>query len=316
MNRIRFTFHSITDPGFFPNLGVALESQPVHDIINVSPQHGIGQFVKREVDNNISIFSWQFHLNKNFIFDKTPVLHDRNNALTITFITEATKIYALYGGNALPFELKRKRNVLMMQDSARLKLEIPAGEKVRAFSVAVSKNWLHQEITPEISTPPILLSATTCNELKTLGELMNNIDSEKINPVSLKSRAWSLVTDFYSRIIKEKSVLKMADPRILQAAELIRQHATLELPNIETIARQLAMSASTLKRHFKNVFGQSIYEHYLSIKMEHARQLLLEQSITVSEVASLLHYEKVSCFIDMFKKHFGISPGEFKKESA
>ena len=43
--------------------------------------------------------------------------------------------------------------------------------------------------------------------------------------------------------------------------------------------------------------------------MEHAKKILLQQQLSVSELAALLDYEKVSSFIDMFKRHFGVSPG-------
>lgn len=57
------------------------------------------------------------------------------------------------------------------------------------------------------------------------------------------------------------------------------------------------------------MFGKSIYEYYLELKMDYAKRLLMERPLSVNEVASMLDYEKVSNFIDMFKRHHGITPG-------
>lgn len=77
----------------------------------------------------------------------------------------------------------------------------------------------------------------------------------------------------------------------------------------------MALSESTLKRNFKMLYGTSIYEYYLRKKMQKARQLFTEKAIPVKEVAYMLGYEKVSNFIQMFKKHHNLSPGRLKKNA-
>ena len=84
-------------------------------------------------------------------------------------------------------------------------------------------------------------------------------------------------------------------------------------PGIHFIAKKVALSESTLKRYFKVLFNQTVHEHYLQLKMEHAKQLLVQDDLPVNEVAGRLKYEKVSSFIDAFKRLFGYSPGQLKK---
>jgi AraC-like DNA-binding protein len=48
--------------------------------------------------------------------------------------------------------------------------------------------------------------------------------------------------------------------------------------------------------------------------MELAKTLLLQQPCSVNEMAELMGYEKVSHFIEIFKKHHGCSPGSVKKQ--
>lgn len=98
-----------------------------------------------------------------------------------------------------------------------------------------------------------------------------------------------------------------------EVERIIADHLHTSLPEIDAIARQVAMSRSSLKRYFKSVFKKNVYEYYLGLKMELARQMLVEKALSVNEVASMLGYEKVSHFILMFRKHYGVSPGSIKK---
>lgn len=102
--------------------------------------------------------------------------------------------------------------------------------------------------------------------------------------------------------------------KMLTVEKVLDEHLNKSLPSIRSIARSLALSESTLKRNFKQVFGTSIYNLYLQKKMQQARQLLAENNVSVKEIAYKLGYEKPSNFIRIFKKHYSFSPGSFRKQ--
>ena len=99
--------------------------------------------------------------------------------------------------------------------------------------------------------------------------------------------------------------IRQVEERLLQSLEDM-------LPSQKELAKEFALSESTLKRHFKAVFGKTMYEYYLEKKMDLARKLLQEKKVTVSETAYMLGYEKVSAFISMFKKVHKVLPGSLK----
>ncbi len=101
--------------------------------------------------------------------------------------------------------------------------------------------------------------------------------------------------------------------KILMVENILLDHLDKPLPSLPVIAQTVTLSESTLKRHFKNIFGKSVYEYYLEKKMAHAKKLLTDEPISVSETAERLGYEKVSNFIEIFKKHYGFSPGSIRK---
>ena len=102
--------------------------------------------------------------------------------------------------------------------------------------------------------------------------------------------------------------------KVLSVEKMLDVHLEKNLPSIGSIAKNLALSESTLKRNFKKVFGTSIYHFYLQKKMKQATQLLSQQNASIKEIAFRLGYEKSSNFIRMFKKHYSFSPGSFRKK--
>jgi AraC-like DNA-binding protein len=113
---------------------------------------------------------------------------------------------------------------------------------------------------------------------------------------------------------KASSNIDLYYEKIKEAEAILLSHLQKSPPRISVIARTLALSESTLKRYFKLVYGKSIYEYYLNRKMELARTILLQNPRSVTEMAELMGYEKVSHFIEIFKKHHGCSPGSIRKK--
>lgn len=82
------------------------------------------------------------------------------------------------------------------------------------------------------------------------------------------------------------------------------------LMSIKDLSRKVAINECYLKKGFKEIFGITIYNFYLSKKMEHAKYLLCEKGMSVTEVAAKMGYSSISHFSTAFKKHTGLKPCE------
>jgi len=100
---------------------------------------------------------------------------------------------------------------------------------------------------------------------------------------------------------------------IRQVAAELMNNLFETLPSLTEISRKFAISESTLKRNFKIVYNKSITEYYLEKKMASAKMLVSECNKTITEIAYLFGYEKVSHFISQFKKYNGCLPGLLQK---
>lgn len=97
--------------------------------------------------------------------------------------------------------------------------------------------------------------------------------------------------------------------KIVKAREILIQKIG-EPITIKELSRKVAINECYLKKGFKEMFGTTIFDFYQSQRMEHARYLLYEKGLSVTEVSVLLGYSSISHFSTAFKKHTGLKPCE------
>lgn len=77
---------------------------------------------------------------------------------------------------------------------------------------------------------------------------------------------------------------------------------------IKELSRKVAINECYLKKGFRLMYGSTIFDFYQSQRMEHARYLLYEKGISVTDVSLQLGYSSISHFSTAFKKHTGLKP--------
>ena len=97
--------------------------------------------------------------------------------------------------------------------------------------------------------------------------------------------------------------------KIVRAREILIRHIG-EPITIRELSRKVAINECYLKKGFKVLYGSTIFDFYQGQRMEHARYLLYEKGLSVSEVSLQLGYSSISHFSTAFKKHTGLKPCE------
>ncbi|UOQ74088.1 ATP-binding protein [Hymenobacter cellulosilyticus] len=82
--------------------------------------------------------------------------------------------------------------------------------------------------------------------------------------------------------------------------------------SVEDIARSLSISRMQLYRKVKAVLGTGVTDFIQSLRLTKARELLLNEALTISEVAYELGFSSPSYFSTSFKARYQISPSEFR----
>lgn len=100
-------------------------------------------------------------------------------------------------------------------------------------------------------------------------------------------------------------------------SEVISTFVTENIENdisLELLADYLNMRADTLSKVFKSAMGKSYSEYIRDVKMNYARELLLDTDATVREIAMKVGYSSVQYFIKTFKSTYGDTPHQYKKQ--
>lgn len=92
----------------------------------------------------------------------------------------------------------------------------------------------------------------------------------------------------------------------------IRQNYTREI-SLQEFGMQFHLSEKYISRYFKEHFHITLSQYINHLRLEHARQLLQESTIPVTEVALQSGHQNVSYFIRCFKKMYGVSPLKYRK---
>ncbi|MCD4824241.1 MAG: AraC family transcriptional regulator [Phycisphaerae bacterium] len=93
--------------------------------------------------------------------------------------------------------------------------------------------------------------------------------------------------------------------------DYLGEHATESIGRAE-LAEEFQLHPSYISRLFRNYAGTSFQDYLADIRMRFAAKLLSEPGSTVNETAKQCGYKYTSYFIKAFKKHSGISPGQYR----
>ncbi|MDE1193416.1 MAG: AraC family transcriptional regulator [Arachidicoccus sp.] len=153
-------------------------------------------------------------------------------------------------------------------------------------------------------------SLSTLLETNYSGAMENIFINSKIHEVLLYSMD-CLVEDqdgrevFTCRFLADESGME----KIYLAKDVLLENLGTPI-TIKELSRRVAINECYLKKGFKEVFGTTIFDFYQQQRMDHAKYLLYQKGLNVTDVANILGYSSISHFSSAFKKQTGIKPCE------
>ena len=160
-----------------------------------------------------------------------------------------------------------------------------------------------------------------CNRKRgVLDTLLNHSYSGALENIFINAKVHEILLYSLTCLVDEKeegfTCKFLADPagreRIYEAREILLQHIGDPI-TIKELSRKVAMNECYLKKGFKEIFGTTIFDFYQQQRMEHAKYLLYEKGLSVTDISALLGYSSISHFSAAFKKHTGLKPCELLK---
>ena len=99
---------------------------------------------------------------------------------------------------------------------------------------------------------------------------------------------------------------------LLRSIRFIDEHYGETIP-LTRIAAVAGVSTSHFCRLFRSVTGKSFRDYLRTIRLVRAQQLLIASTLSLTEVALEAGFYDLPHFDKVFRKHFGISPTDFRR---
>lgn len=142
--------------------------------------------------------------------------------------------------------------------------------------------------------------------------LMKNLVENKSPTVyTLKSCLYSVCDEFLKRVALSDN--KDRKQSIIAITDYLSKNHTRDI-GLDDIARLLGYDYHYVSRYFHSVFDMSFAELLGAYRLETAIRLMDETDEKIADIAFESGFGSVRSFNYTFKKHFGISPNEYRKK--
>lgn len=113
------------------------------------------------------------------------------------------------------------------------------------------------------------------------------------------------------RSMSEKAIpLSSADIEGIHEARRILETNLETPPSLMQLARMAEINEFKLKKGFRQLFGTTPFSHLRETRLETARSHLESGEFNVCEACMAVGYSNLGNFIGLFRKRFGITPGD------
>ncbi|MDG1024922.1 MAG: helix-turn-helix domain-containing protein [Gammaproteobacteria bacterium] len=120
-----------------------------------------------------------------------------------------------------------------------------------------------------------------------------------------------LKRSYESLLLNEDQKRSHHDEVIIKVQEWLGQHYQEEIA-IAAVAKQFRLSVRSLNRRFKYATNSSPLRYLQNLRIEHAKELLKQSNLAISEVADMVGYQDASYFTSLFKKVTAVTPIEYR----
>jgi AraC-like DNA-binding protein len=117
--------------------------------------------------------------------------------------------------------------------------------------------------------------------------------------------------DFLSAIHTPQPT-KANDQHAITEAKKILEENIYNPPTIRNLSRLVGLNEFSLKKGFKETYNTTIYGFVNNLKMQQAKQWILDGEKSIHEIADLSGYKNPQHFTVAFKKYFGQLPSKIK----
>ncbi len=283
-----------------------------------------GVLTEINVEQDVSVLTWNLEAGENYIFELEPDNNTEHRFILYYFLESSSASISL-NKKVVECVASLSHCCLITHNKSSLEISFSKGSPMQGICIVFTAEWLVNQFTNAgvfldveslFSLEFADLYSLTFEENAVVKTLFEKVEAKE-SILIIKAHSFNLISYMLGHIMgdEEKANEPGSTAAIQEVEKIIVSSIKGKMPSIQQLAEDCSMSTPTLKRHFKQAFGVSIYNYYLTKKMEYAKAMLMETKC-VNEVSYALGYESVSHFTAIFKKFHGYTPSTISNKTS
>ena len=123
------------------------------------------------------------------------------------------------------------------------------------------------------------------------------------------------VNEIYKKLCNNLAEKSKKTPVVIEVQKYINRNYSNETVSITEIANKIGISQTYLTRLLKKELGMTFVDYLTSVRIKNSIILMEDPEIRIYEIAELVGYSTQHYFSNVFKKHMGMAPLDYKRGS-
>lgn len=217
-------------------------------------------------------------------------------------------IHTLTAGESLLIRLRKKDTFTIHTFSPKDKVLLIL---FNCPPVAVStkhKPSSNSVLIHELASSQVLLCLKRIFQLHKKSTWLNNL---KMQPFLMDIIVQQIEKVFLNTEPQKASLTDNHYEKVKQVRELIEEDLSINY-TISELAKAVGTNKQYLQKHFKLLYGKTILNYMIGLRMELAKNLIMSGKYRITEVARMVGYKHATHFTTAFKKYYGVIPNSLK----
>lgn len=245
------------------------------------------------------------------IHSQLEILLVERGAMDITVDDQSTRLYP--GDMAVIFP-HHPHSFTMLSDPEK------SGETftVLVINPHLAGDYAEQVFSSAPAMPFLRKEQVTPAMLDTVEQLLHYsqlLYPERYHPTIAKSYTQLLLARVWPMLDIGPSANASLHSATYKAIQYMRQHFR-EPMSLESVSAALGISKRQLSRLFSDTIHIGFHEYLLDLRTEHAKKLLRDTQIPITDIAYQAGFESQRTFNRAFRDYHGMTPREYRKQLA
>jgi len=310
---------------------------PISSQLNVTPTKnhlllpswlGNGFLHEFNIEDGLSVSFGELELSTELHLEKIP---DRSKKSVTIFFKYLEKGHAFFKPINSEYKEVKSGGVQFFSSNVQNHLIFPANTHCFLFRVFMTTDWLKSNLDEFIGQNAAFKSLIfgrgkimhfeplTNRFLRLFSDVFKSEFDPKLNHILVKDKGYEAVVLFFDHFYKQffktdiNSLRYSIDDQknLYKLIDYVKENLDKKI-SLDQLSREAGFSKSKLQAMFHYFFHQSIYTYLKNLKFEKAVNMLLNTNKDIRYIAHHLGYNSSTHFINIFKKHYGISPKQYR----